>query len=349
MQIIVTTMSFDNYGAAFDFLIPSMADAMERLINQLIVLEDPPININNLNAIHFTDKYPEELFEFQKTIGHHAHATHNKLGDGHAQVVYVAEGQGAQELQGYHIFFSKLIPMAVMVGQYAEDNSSLFDTEYLKKVKLEKNRYIRLMRHELAHVEDENNQKNWTWLETAFQGNTLISVLRVNAARLWEEYYACRRSDFYYDLDGTVDELGSLLHSLDKAEEEVCDLRWKYNNGHITLDEFVCLLYEYVRLAFIYCCYFMGYNDRAYEVLVDKLNPDLYPSRFYPFMGQMWGILRTMADSYPDWSSPEIYDELADIILKCLEQFEVYPEDTDCGLYYDIPLKKLTTRSKETS
>ena len=353
MQIIVTVKSFEEKAAEFNFLIPAMKETMESVVNRLITLEEPPINIGNLVAIHFTENYREELFAFQESIGHPTFATQTKIGDGYAQVVYVAEGQGSPDLRGYHIFISKFIPMAIMVGQYGENLIGMLDTseaellEFAKKSQREKNKYLRMIRHELAHVEDGNNQNGWTWLESAFQGNTVKSMLRYDAFRLWEEYYACRRSNFFYDVNATTEEVTSLLSNLEEAEAEICDLRWKYNNGEITLDEFVQLLHEYIRLAFIYCCYFMGHTDGIYEYVVDKLQPELYPSRFYRRVGQMWGVLRAMADSYPNWDSPEVFDDLSTIILNCIVEFEIYPRDTDQGAYYDIPPRKLVTKSQE--
>ena len=353
MQIIVTVKNFDEKAADFNYLIPSLQETMESVVNRLITLEDPPINTENLVAIHFTENYREELFAFQESVGHPAFATQNKVGDGYAQVVYVTAEQGSPDLRGYHIFISKFIPMAILVSQHAENLVGALDTpdekllDFAKQSNHEKNKCLRMIRHELAHVEDGNNQKGWIWLESAFQGNTVKSTLRYDAYRLWEEYYACRRSNFFYDVDAIAEEVSSLLSSLETAEAEICDLRWKYNTREIALDDFVRLLHEYTRSDFIYCCYFMGHTDRIYKYVIDKLQPELYPSRFYKYVGQMWDVLRTMADSYPNWNGPRIFDDLSEVILKCIEEFEIYPEDTTRGAYYDIPPRKLITKSRE--
>ena len=339
MQVIVTVKTFGDEMAQYDFLIPSMKEVMKNVIDQLITLEEPPINVENLVVVHFTDDYRQELFSFQESIGHHAFATRNKIADGHAQVVSADDG--------FHVFFSKLIPMSIMIGQLCENNEGKLDVELLNKMKLEKNRYLRMLRHELAHVEDENNQKNWPWLKNAFDERNLMSVLRYDAYRLWEEYYACRRSNFIYNVEGMAEEIVSLLSNLEIAEKEVCDLRWKYNTQMIDLNDFVKLLHEYVRSAFIYCCYFMGHADRMYEYIVDQLKPELYPSRFYSYIPRMWAVLRSMADSYPVWDDVAICNELAEIVLNAIKGFEVYPEDTAEGLYYNIPPKRLKAKERK--
>ena len=339
MQIIITVKTFGDEMAQFDSLIPSMQDLMKNVIDQLVTLEEPHINVKNLVAIHFTDDYRQELFSFQESIGHHAFATRNKIADGHAQVVLAEDG--------FHIFFSKLIPMTIMIGQLYEKSEEKHNAELLTEIRLEKNRYLRMIKHELAHVEDGNNQKNWPWLKHAFEERNFMSVLQHDAFRLWEEYYACRRSNFIHDADDTAEEIVSLLGNLQKAEEEICDLRWQYNTQEIELNDFVKLLHEYVRSAFVYCCYFMGHADWVHQYVVDQLKPELYPSRFYQYMPRMWAVLRSMADSYPDWEDIAICNELADIILNAIRGFEVFPEDTAEGIFYNIPCKRLKPKAQE--
>ena len=64
-------------------------------------------------------------------------------------------------------------------------------------------------------------------------------------------------------------------------------------------------------------------------------------------MPDMWMALRKMNGSYPEWDGPEIYDDLAEIVLKCIEEFEIFPKDTMDGVYYDSPVKHLMTKSEE--
>lgn len=344
MRVIVTVTSFGENASQFDFLIPFMEKTMEKVIGDLISLEEPPIDTSDLTAVHFTDNYQSELFAFQKAIGHRTFVTDNKIAKGHAQVIYVNHGEGPAADEGYHIFFSKLIPMSIMIGQLCEDNQKI-DSALLKNAKHEKNYYLRAIRHELAHVEDENNQRKWIWLQSAFNDNSFKATLRHHAYRLWGEYYACRRSNFFFDLDAISDEISSVLSNFEKAEEEICNLRWQYNTREIDLESFIRLLHEYICSAFIYCCYFLGHTDRLYDHVAPLINPDLHPSRFYPYMKRVWDILRAMVSSYPDWNSPDIFDGLAQIILECIREFEIYPKDTDKGAYYSIPAIKLTANS----
>ena len=110
MKIDVTIKSFDDEMHAFDNYIPSLSESMKKLINQILKMDNPPINIDGLNTIHFIDNYLNELFAFQESIGHNTFATRNKIADGCAQVISVKEGEGKPDDIGYHIFFDKIIP-----------------------------------------------------------------------------------------------------------------------------------------------------------------------------------------------------------------------------------------------
>ncbi len=352
MQVVVTIKSFDDIFSEYDFLIPTIAETMEKLINNLVTLEEPAINIEGLNIVHFTDNYMDELFAFQESMGQRPFATSNKISEGYAQVILVKDGQGNPEDVGYHIFISKYIATSIVVCQWLEDRMVDADItedqkELVKELSLKKNQYIRIIRHELCHVEDENNQKKWEWFESAFEDKKLQSILRYDACRIWEEYYACKRSNFIYTLDSASQEISSLLSSLETAEKEICELRWEYNNQKIALTKFVALLHEYVRSAFIYGCYFMGHMDKMPGFQIDKLTPELYPSRFYPFFPDIWKALRKMAETYPTWKGPEVYDAVAEIVLKSIKEFEIYPKETEKGTYYNIPVVRLQTRSEE--
>lgn len=335
----------------FNPFIPSIKPAMEKLIDTLVNLTDPPINISGLNTIHFVDSYPAELFEFQKSVGHAEFVTENKIATGNAQVIHVLAGQGNPTQTGYHIFISKLIASNIYLPQLIEDNAGRpVDekmAEELKKLQAEKNTYIRMIRHELAHVEDYNNQDEWGWLVPTFREKNLQTKLRYDAHRLWAEFYACRRSNFIYDPDIAAHEVSSMISNFETAEKEICDLRWKYNTKRIEIDDFIRQLHDYICSAFIYCCYLMGHMDLIYEHLIGQLHPELYPSRIYKFFPQLWDALRRMTETYPNWIGPEIYDEVSDIILQSIEEFDVFPEQTVDGVYYHIPVKKIMTRHEE--
>ena len=341
MRIISSVTSFPTEAAQFDFLIPLIEKIMPEVIESIAHLGEPPIKTDNIIAVHFTENYQEELFQFQKSVGHRTFTTDNKIASGYAQVITVEEQNILGEEQGYHIFFDKYIPMTILIGQYCENNSNGIDVDLLNTVKYEKNKCLRSIRHELAHVEDSDNQRTWIWLKDSFNDNSVKTTLRYVAFRLWEEYYACRRSGYLLDVN---DELVSLIHNLDKAEQEICDLRWQYNIRQISLEQFIRDLHEYIKSAFIYCCYFMGHADGVYDVISPKIESVSYPSRFYPYIKQLWDRLRFMTISYPAWDGPEIFDDLANIVLASINDFDVYPEDTDNGPYYSIPPKKLFKR-----
>ncbi|WP_295088205.1 hypothetical protein [Ruminococcus sp.] len=347
MKIVVTIKDFENDMSQFNFLIPSIGDSMEKLIYQLVNLDGPPIDINGLNTIHFTDNYRSELFHFQELIGNDTFSTSNKIGSGHAQVVTAKEGKAPPDVVGYHIFIDKIIPLTILVSNSTENSQEVIDKDIINQVRDTKNVYIRMIRHELAHVEDHNNQKKWNWFKEAFKSSDLQATLRYSGYRLWEEFYACKRSNFIYNIENAINELDTLNSSLETAEKEICDLRWKYNFQQISLDEFVSQLYDYIITAFIYCCYFMGHMDKIHDSIIKNLYSEQYPSRFYPFIPKIWDTLERMAEHYPNWDGPEIFDDLASIIKRSIESFEIYPNETPEGTYYKIPIRRLKTKKEE--
>lgn len=234
-----------------------------------------------------------------------------------------------------------------MVGQFIEDNSHLFTEEITMNAKNEKLFYLRALRHELAHVEDENNQKKWIWFEHAFDQDGVKSSMRQIALRMWEEYYACKRSMFYDDSLFLMDEIESLRNNLDLAEKEICELRWKYNTHNISLENFIKSLGDYVRTALFYCCYFMGHHDHAFDTIIDTLQLAYIPSRFFEFVPELWQILRKMNAIYPNWSGVEVLDNLSTTIEKCINGFEIYLRDEEEGIYFDIPAKRLRPMSEK--
>lgn len=273
--------------------------------------------------------------------------TRNKIAVGHAQVVYVTGSEATESVQGFHIFFDKLIPGTILASQVMENAISGGFPKQRKQISECKNTFIRMIRHELAHVEDESNQRKWTWFDTAFDKQSVLNSARYHAYRMWEEFYACKRSAYFITAESVSKEITELLCNLDKSEEEICELRWKYNTQEIDLNDFVSQLHAYIRTALIYCCYFMGHAYAIREVLIDKMKPNLYSSRFYPQITRIWKILINMSDSYPGWCSPEIFDDLAKVVIECIESFEVYPRDQEKGIYYSIPVKRLYKKSKD--
>lgn len=348
MKIDVTIKSFDGEMSQFDIFIPSLSESMKNLINQILEMDNPQINIDGLNTIHFTDNYLNELFAFQESIGHNKFATSNKIAGGHAQVISVEEGEGKPDDIGHHIFIDKIIPMGILIGQLTENNREITDETSIAIARNSKNEYIRMIKHELAHVEDNNNQKRWGWLDSMYSVNDLQNGLRLNALRFWEEYYACKRSNFIYDANIAAQDIKSLLNNLETAEKEICDLRWKYNNTEISLDDFVSEFHDYIKTAFIYCCYFMGHMNQFYEQMIDVIDAHMFPSRFYCYVPEMWKELRKIGDTYPEWNGPEIFDGISAMLLKCINSFDVYLTEEENGLRYDIPVCELKTRREES-
>lgn len=335
LNVIVTVKSFGVEWNDWDTLIPMMETTMESVVNKLAELDDPKIDLTNLRSIHFTENYCNELFAFQRSVGIREYATSNKIGRGYAQVVYV-DSSKSNELSGYHIFCDKMIPAVIMIGQFVEDHSEQFPKELIDKICIEKKQYLRVLRHELAHVEDENNQRNMDWIEHAFDSKSVKTLLQSIALRLWEEYYACKRSSFG-GMQSLYDDFTSLVRDLDIAETEICDMRWNYNNMKMSLDDFVTSLIRYIRMALICCCYFMGHYDLFYNTVSDILQWSAIPSRFTRFIPELWCILRDMNSSYPNWTGIDILDNLSEIIKECINCFEIHLRNEGAGIYYEIP------------
>lgn len=341
MQVIVTVKELKKEDAHFNPLIPMIKGAMESSIDKLIALEEPPINVDGLVAVHVLDDYEKELTDFQLSNGQKPHMTKLSIGEGHGQVITTADG--------YHIFLNKYIPINILACQLLEDNSNGSNDKLLNQIKIEKNKYLRVIRHELAHIEDKNNQKEMLWLKDAIRIDNLQNRLRSVAYRLWEEFYACSRSNFYYDSDGIIEEFRSLSCSIEQAEEKACELRWEYNTLKIDINTFVTSFMDYLQTALIYGCYFLGHIDKIYNSVGHELMQRAYPSRIFPHFLAIWERLRAMKESYPKWNSPEILDELADVVHLVIREFEVFPKDTCEGVYYDVPPKKLKTKKQEES
>ena len=320
---------------------------MEKLIYQLVNLDDPPINISGLNSIHFTDNYRAELFHFQESIGKNTFSTSNKIGAGHAQVVTAEEGKAPPDVVGYHIFIDKIIPLTILVSDLTLKSQEVISDEIINQANNTKNEYIRMIRHELAHIEDHNNKQKSSWFNDAFKASDIQATLRYNGCRLWEEFYACKRSNFIYNIDNAIGEIERLLSSLDKAEKEICDLRWQYNMQLISLEDFILQFYDYILTAFILCCYFLGHMDKVRNAIIKKINAEQYPSRFYPFISELWDTLDQMAEYYPNWEGPEIFDDLASILKRSIEAFEIHLKDTSEGIYYEIPIIQLKPKIEE--
>jgi len=347
LKIDVTIKSFDGEMSQFDIYIPSLSESMKNLINQILEMDSTPINIDGLNTIHFTDDYRNELFAFQKSIGHREFATRNIIASGHAQVVSVEAGEGKPDDIGYHIFIDKIIPFTILIGQLIENNSEMKNDSRISIARNSKNEFIRMIKHELAHVEDLNNQKRWVWLDALNSVKSLKNISRLCALQFWEEYYACKRSNFIFDEDVVSKNLKSLIKDLVTAEKEICDLRWKYNNLEISLDDFVVKFNDYIKTAFIYCCYFMGHMNSIYEQMKGIIDAIIFPSRFFCFVPEMWNELRRIDEVYPEWENPEILAGISTIFIKCINSFEVYLTDKENGIRYDIPVRILKPRNEE--
>lgn len=348
MNCQVTVKSFDNQSY-FDFLIPSIESAILDVVTKLAALEKPEINIQKLNTIHIPDNYRDELFAFQESIGHQTFTTQNKIATGYAQVIHVSESDTAcADLYGYHIFINKFVPMVILSVQYMLDNNDYSKSPEMKDNLIQqREEYLMVIRHELVHVEDGTNQEQIEWIKSITSKNTLEGELESYALRFWEEYYACKRSAFNITAQRVANEFSELINYLNEFEKEICSLRWKYNIGKITLESFLKQFYEYIKSGFIYCCYFAGHLDLFFEDLIKQFHFEEIPSRFLPFLSELWIQLRKIGLTYPYWDGVEILDGLKSIIVDCSESFEVYFQNTDDGPYYSIPPKRLVAKCEE--
>lgn len=345
MEIIVTAKSFDEMDGMFDYLLPSLPHTMLNLIEQLRTLEEPYIDISGLQTVHITNDYKEELFAFQEKHGHSHFVTENSLGRGAAQVIDVSDINSGET--GFHIFMDKIIPFTILACQFFEDHADKINPELLQQLHSEKNDYIRLIRHELAHVEDGTNQNNMAWLKSDSNAISVENKLRHEALRLWEEFYACQRAAYFFDGNSISREVKSLMECFSKADKEICEMRWEYNTSKLELNAFVQKFHDYIMTTLIQNCYFMGHMNKAYEYIVEQLQTIEYPSRFFSRIPPLWSALRKMNDEYPSWQDLHIFDEVTRLIKETIEEFEVYMSDYNGSIYYDIPVKRLRPKMVE--
>jgi len=348
MKIDVTVKSFDN--PQLNFLIPSIDNAMKGAIIQLADLEEPHIDISKLNTVHIPEDYQNELFSFQQKIGHTKFVTNNEIAKGAAQVINVKKTDcTTDDLIGYHIFMDKCIPMILLLSEYSlntKNGIQLSDKE-IDQLKEDKLDYLIRVRHELAHIEDLSNQELLLWIPKMYQDYSVKGQLRCQALHLWREFYACQRSIFNHNAKLLAQNLDELIINLEKAEREICELRWEYNKQSITLESFIKGLFDYIYTAYVYCCYSAGHLDIIYDGFFERHPINNTPSRFLPHFPKLWEALRTLREMYPNWSGAEIFDEIAVTLLATIKSFEVYPSDTAEGMYFSIPPKKLSVKSAE--
>ncbi len=333
MNCDVTVKSFGDNMQQFDWLIPHISTFVVNIVNNLATIKianSPAINISDLKTIHIPNDYREELFAYQASIGHQKFATQNKIATGAAQVVDAPDGS--------HIFIDKQIIMAILVLQFYENNVPPdIDQRLIEQLKAQKLKYLRMIRHELAHVEDGTNQKGMAWLGKLKDEKTIRAGVLKDAIRLWQEFYACQRSALYYDDCAAFEQLRKDTYI---AEKEMCELRWKYNTGQMPLTEFVNQFRDYLYTGLVYCAYFCGHYDWGYDKF--KTLPFMkMPSRFLKFLLNLWKAFREMNDTYPQWGSEHVLYKLGNIYKACMEEFYIYAFDTDKGVYYDIPAEKL--------
>lgn len=344
MKIEVTIKTFEIPEA--NGFIPFVAPMMENAIKQLIRLPgQKPMEVDELNTVHFVDDYLVELKEFQKQYGTSQYVTNNKLGRGHAIVEYLGDNAPI-DLKGYHIFVDKAVPQTIVLVQQIENNKASLPLpeEQFEQLVREKKEFLRMLRHELAHVEDGIKRRQLTWIQKLYHGKGIENRLNRISMRLWEEYYACKRSSYYYDVDGLGVQLSSMMDSLWKAEDEICELRWQYNSRNLDLDDFIEKFYIYLQMALIYCCYYCGHADDFYDELKLLFVKHEAPSRFYKYIPRLWEALRNLYADYPEWPDEKVLSETSAIILDCVKEFEVFPRDEDEGIYYEILPKRLKPR-----
>ena len=287
------------------------------------------------------------MYDFQQSVGHSTYATKNKIADGQAQVVTVKDNQGKPTDVGYHIFISKSITMIVIIGLFLEENKSEENVNQLVDIINLKNSFIRKIRHELAHVEDHNNLCKCNWIEELLQKEDLLNQLRYDGYRFWEEYYACKRSSYFFDEKIIMEEFDVLLSDLENAEKEICQQKNSYISNEILAEDFIISMHEYIESAYIYCCYFIGHYDNYYDSFKAKLKSSKFPIRFYPYILELWEALHVIEKSYPKWNNPNIFDSFVKIVIDTMETFEVYPRDIDKGQSVSISTNTITTRREE--
>ncbi len=196
---------------------------------------------------------------------------------------------------------------------------------------------------------DKDLRKKCNWIEELLQKKDLLNQLRYVGYRFWEEYYACKRSSYYYDTKIIMNEFDELLSELEDAEKEICQQKNRFISNEMIVEDFLSSIHEYIETAYILCCYFIGHYDIIYDSFKTRLNSLSAPIRFYPHILELWEAIHVVEKSYPNWGNPNIFDSFVKIITDTMESFEVYPKDIDKGQSVSIGMNTIKTKREETA
>ncbi|WPS85281.1 hypothetical protein SMD22_01250 (plasmid) [Brevibacillus halotolerans] len=307
MEIIINNRALD------DIMATAVKQAFEQMINQLQELK-----LSSLQYIIVPDDFGKELTEFQQRHGLPQGYTNNEFGVAMGKTLtYLDDGDYKTT-----IFIAPEIVFA------------LFD-ENLKQ------NSIHLIHHELCHVHDDGEKYRVFGvadLEQLFFNtfNIVSQITYAHADLIWSEYIATRLSartmpenhDCY---------VGSLLDLIPKVkeqcEEEIQSYRKERDRVQL-LDEIQLKSSLLLKMGAYFIGYCHGFN----------IDPPVEINNFvkqYPYLNGVWEelspLLLKLYESYGNWDDIEVFDDLANTVMRLWGNLGVYLKNMDGQLFVYVP------------
>ncbi|MBE0448414.1 MAG: hypothetical protein IBX64_10015 [Actinobacteria bacterium] len=203
--------------------------------------------------------------------------------------------------------------------------------------------------HELCHVHDGSQVANMLGVDFILKKETSspAELLRIYAEGIWTEYYASRLSAATITLpleEEVVQEVllfPTLMNVIEeveaKAQEHIAKYRWHADIGRL-FEEFKELGPYLLKIA----SRTYGHLDGlSIPELLDSIASCISDTYFSNIWGSLGLELQKQFDNYPNWSSVETLDGLANIIVKTWNALGIYPDMSpstfENGIYVDVP------------
>ncbi|MFS0655107.1 hypothetical protein [Bacillus sp. 179-C3.3 HS] len=307
MEIIINDKQLDKD------MVKAVEKAFKQIIGQLNEL-----NLTSLQSIIVPNDFGEELIQFQRNYGLRKGYTNNEFGIAMGKVLnYIDNGEFK-----ISVFFDPRIIYTLFSEEHNQHS-------------------VHIIHHEFCHVHDDSEKYNAfgvTDLEQLFF-NTKDKVKQIayaHADLIWSEYIATRLSskstpenhDFY------IESILSLIPETKENCEEYI-LSYRIDND---IDKLFGEIQLLTSLLLKVISYFIGYCHCFNLTLPKDLNEII---RKYPYLDGVWEQLcpnlEKLYESYGNWESVEVFEDLSQTVLKLWNNLGVYPKNEDRGLYISVP------------
>lgn len=280
------------------------------------------LKLDALEYVIISDDFASELFSFQRKRG-------------------LIEGYTKDEIG---IAAGKLLSYVV--------DESLKQAIFLQSCLLESSKVLApIINHELCHAHDEFIK--FQLFGQAFASNlkdninkkrSLNELLIIYANVIWSEYIANRLSRRPINIGnniGSIDnaelinwDLKTLLDRIIYERDHSKDSIIKYRR-HADINQLYSEIQKSVSRLLVAAGRFYGH---LHAINNDSLNNTFYEYIETTYLEDVWDdlgyALQELYATYPKWESTSIFDNLAELVLKTLNIFGIYPEEYSSGEHY---------------